>query len=318
MPEPPFLPAIHDAPLSVVLLVHNQAGHLETVVEGWVRVLDGLQREYEILVVDEGSGDDSVEVARALAERHGALQVLSGAEMSGVGRALQAAIDQARHPLLFYTRCDPRYRPEDLVRFLDKRNPPGKEWEINQVHIMSGYRAGRAVPWPLRFLGLCLRWLRWLILSDFPPPLPGWLGWKGHLGRLLVRIVFGLRSQDVACPYRLMRRDIFWRIPLQSRGPFVHVEILVKANFLGLLLGEEVPLDIPAEPWSQQRGGRFRDVRRDCWRVMQDPDFGPVFRPSPPTAGAIRGGIGEFLPIALAVEKSLLARPTTHPRPSLV
>ena len=98
-----------------------------------------------------------------------------------------------------------------------------------------------------------------VVFSAAPSPLPGWLGGKGHAARLLARVLFGVRNRDVLCPYRLMRREIFARIPLQSDGPFVHVEVLAKANFLGCILAEDVPLGRrrPAGP-----GGAARRARR--------------------------------------------------------
>ena len=83
-----------------------------------------------------------------------------------------------------------------------------------------------------------------VVFSAAPDPLPGWLGTNGHAARLLARVLFGVRTRDVLCPYRLLRREIFARIPIQSRGPFAHVELLAKANFLGHMMGEELPIDV--------------------------------------------------------------------------
>ncbi len=86
-----------------------------------------------------------------------------------------------------------------------------------------------------------------------------------------------MRNRDVLCPYRLMRRDIFGRIPLQSDGPFVHVEILAKANFLGCIMAEDVPLGDPARPVpAEARDGPGEGFLKDCRRLLDRPDFGPA------------------------------------------
>jgi hypothetical protein len=132
-----------------------------------------------------------------------------------------------------------------------------------------------------RATGLLSRFLCRVILSDAPAPLPGWLGWRGHAATLLARVCFGVRNRDVLCPYRLLRREIFARIPLQSNGPFVHVEILAKANFLGCILSEDAPLgDKDRRVRAEARDGPGEDFFKDFWRVFNHPYFGPVVVPA--------------------------------------
>ncbi len=93
----------------------------------------------------------------------------------------------------------------------------------------------------------------------------------------MARLLFGVPYRDPGCPFRLFRRDIFARIPLQSKGPFVHVEIVAKANFLGCLLGEEVPLGETARPVSTEEShSTTRGILADAWTVFHYPDFGPA------------------------------------------
>ena len=64
------------------------------------------------------------------------------------------------------------------------------------------------VPWPWRIVGLLWRVFFRVLFGHFPERLPGWLGWKRHAAALLARILFGIRYHDVACPFRLMRREM--------------------------------------------------------------------------------------------------------------
>jgi hypothetical protein len=106
--------------------------------------------------------------------------------------------------------------------------------------------------------------------------LPGWLGWRRHLGGLLVRWLFGVRYRDAASPFRLLRRETLARFPLQSDGPFVHVEIVAKANFLGHNHGEELPLPgVSPEPRSAPVGGSAREMMSEAVRLFRHADFGP-------------------------------------------
>lgn len=50
--------------------------------------------------------------------------------------------------------------------------------------------------------------------------------------------IFGLSLRDPACPVCLFRRKVLEKLPIQSKSSFVHVEILAKLNFLGILMTE--------------------------------------------------------------------------------
>jgi hypothetical protein len=282
MPEPPKLPPVAAAPLSVVLLAHTGGPPTEPVLAAWLDYLKGLGRDFQLILAVAGAAE-----APAVTESLPGVEVLHVPEV-GEGAALRAALAVARHPLLFYTLCDFRYQPADLGLLLHKRHLPDKpELEIDLVHLLSGYRAGRRVPWPLRLTGLMWRIFSRVVFSYAPPRLPGWLGWRAYAGRQLVRALMGVRYHDVACPFRLIRREIFTRIPLQSAGPFVHVEILAKANFLGHVLGEtEVPLPAGHHPpvGEPRPGGTWRQMWVEFRRVLTNPDFGSA-APLPDLSG---------------------------------
>lgn len=152
--------------------------------------------------------------------------------------------------------------------------------QIDHVHLLSGYRAGVRVPLPWRVVGWLWRVICVVLFSYWPQPLPGWLGWRRHLGWLLVRIFFGLRMHDVSCPFRLMRRDILARMPVQSNGSFAHVELLAKANFLSCLMGEEMPIPVVPGAYRGDAGELFREARQ----LFNHPDFGPPVLPAEPSA----------------------------------
>jgi glycosyltransferase involved in cell wall biosynthesis len=294
MPEPPPLPPIATQPLSVVLLAHNNSPHAErqVVVAEWLAFLTGLGREFELIVVDDGSAEPK----SPLPGPHPCFHFLRHATPQGEGAALRTALAVARHPLLAYAPCDPRYPPGDLQRFLTKRAHPDKPGlEIDHVHLMSGFRAGRRVPLLWRLPGALWRVIARVVFSYAPAPLPGWLGWRRHAAGLLVRWLFGVRYRDVASPFRLLRREIFARIPLQSDGPFVHVEVVAKANFLGHILGEELPLQVPPDAPSPVVCGGARELLAEAIRLFRHPDFGPpvLEQPKHQEAPPSRVGGGE-------------------------
>jgi glycosyltransferase involved in cell wall biosynthesis len=272
MSEPSELPPIAAEPLSVLLPAANAAALLAEVLGGWVAQLEGLKRPYEIILVDDGSSDGTGGLARFLAGRLPRVRVLDHPAPRGFGAALRTGLTAARYPLVFYTTCDHQYRPEDLRLLLGV---------IDKVHLASGYRVSAPVPAWLRWVGRFYRGLARLAFGAGPEPLPGWLGWSGHARRWLARWFFGVRVQDVDCAFRLFRRSVFDRIPIQSDGSFAQVEILAKANFLGCLMTEEPVTHRPSPAPAREP---LRRTVREARRVLSQPDFGPPVLPPPASA----------------------------------
>jgi glycosyltransferase involved in cell wall biosynthesis len=284
VPELACLPPIANEPLSVVLLAHNAEAHLHSVVTGWIAHLNGLKRDWELLLVDDGSSDRTPAIAAELAEQSPQVRLMKHATRQGEGAALRTAVGQARHPLLFYCLCDPRYRPGHLNPLLveaRQREPGGPPCPlIDTVHIAVASHAGVPVPAAWRVFGLGWRLFWWLLFNVSLGRSPGWLGWRRHLGWFVTRILFAIRNRDVSCPVRLLRREVFDRFPLQSDGSFVHAEILAKATFLTLLISEDVPLGDwrrPVPPYQREETATqwFSDLARVFWR----PSFGSPPRP---------------------------------------
>src|SRR5262245_25888987 len=265
MPELPQLPPIADQPLSVVLLARNCADHVVAALITWLGFLDGIRPgAYELILVDDGSDDGTADKAQAQADAFPALRVIRHEKPQGEGAALRAGLEAATRPLVFYTLCQPEYRPDDLGKLLArtiKLEEGGVVKEIDHVHLMTGFRAGIPVPLWMRILS----WFWWLfcyaVFSYSPRRAPGRLGVRRTLGWLLARTLFGVCYRDSACPFRLWRRDILARIPIQSKGPFAHVELVAKANFLACMMAEELPLDVKPPPYRGDAKEFIRDGR---------------------------------------------------------
>jgi glycosyltransferase involved in cell wall biosynthesis len=233
------------------------------------------ERGYEILVVDDGSTDGTAALAEALAAKRPQVRILRHETRRGEGAALRTGLAAARHPLLLTGTCDRQYQPDDLPRLLT---------DIDKVHVAVGYRVWQPVPLPLRLLGWLYRLFIRVALAHPLEPLPGWLGWGGWAAHVRARLCLGLRVHDVLCPFRLYRRAIFDRIPIQSDGPFAQVEVLAKANFLGYVMTETPVRHQPPAAASKadaDAGAARRQAGADFRRVFSHPDFGPVTLPAP-------------------------------------
>ena len=253
-----------------MLLAHNDEAHAESVLEAWCKQLDQLQRDYEVIVVDDGSRDRTAEIVSRVGQEQPRVKLVRHQQPQGDGAALKSGLAESRHPLLFYSTCDRQYLPVDLHLLLA---------EIDKVHLVSGYRRWQPVPHVLQGVGRLWRIAMRLLFSVTFEPLPGWLGTRQHLYAKVMRVVFGLRLRDERCLFRLFRRALFERIPIQSHGEFVHDEVLAKANFLGALMSD-VPIQY--RPPADNRPASFKATApasgwwSDFYRVFSHPSFGPI------------------------------------------
>lgn len=156
-------------------------------------------RDYEILVVDDGSRDQSRKILKGLEEKISHLRLIFHEKNIGYGGALCSGFENASKEWVFYTDGDGQYDLADLPLFL-KSITPG-------VDMITGYKLKRADAW-YRVLG-------------------------SKVYNALVRFAFGLRCRDINGDFRLIRRRIFDRIRLKTSSGAVGVELFIKAERLG-------------------------------------------------------------------------------------
>lgn len=242
MVDPFERPPIADAPLSVVLPAYHGTVNWENVLDPWLAYLATLGREYELLVVTGAASDRPAEQVERLREKHSQLRIVEHPGSQGIGATLRTGLDAAQFPLFCYAECSTSYQPADLGRLLEM---------IDKVDVVTGYRVWQSLGQPRL--------------------------WRRYAERGLLRCLFGLRLNDVDCFFKLFRRSILARLPIQSDGPFVHAEILAKANFLGCIMGE-VP--VRYEPDRAVEGLSVPAAwRADASRVFFHPEFGPTAVP---------------------------------------
>ena len=132
-------PAHAPVEISVVAPVHNEGPGLAEFFTRLIPVLDGLGTSYEIICVDDGSSDDSLERLLELRDRMPALKVLSLSRNFGKDIAVSAGFDYARGAAIVPIDADLQDPPELIERMVAK-------WRegYDVVYATRGHRAGES------------------------------------------------------------------------------------------------------------------------------------------------------------------------------
>jgi glycosyltransferase involved in cell wall biosynthesis len=106
--------------ISVVIPIHNEEPAILPLYDRLTRVLESLNKTYEILFVDDASTDRSFELLANLVETDGRLKVLRLRRNFGQTAALAAGFDEAQGEIIISLDGDLQHEPEDIPALLGK------------------------------------------------------------------------------------------------------------------------------------------------------------------------------------------------------
>ncbi len=106
--------------LSIVVPVYNSEKSLPQLAERLAAVLPGLAGQYEVILVNDGSRDDSWRVITALTEKYAWVLGIDLMRNYGQHNALLCGIRQAHYPITITMDDDLQHPPEELHFLLEK------------------------------------------------------------------------------------------------------------------------------------------------------------------------------------------------------
>lgn len=124
--------------ISIVIPVYNEQESLPALLEGLVPVMNSLGRAYEVISVDDGSTDKSLQVLKTLAAKYPFLRIIKFQKNSGQSAVFDAGFKLARGETIVTIDADLQYDPGDIPRLLEK---------LNTYDVVCGWRKRRADPW---------------------------------------------------------------------------------------------------------------------------------------------------------------------------
>lgn len=212
--------------VSVFFPCFNEQDNITKLVEKTLAVLEGVTSDFEILIVNDGSSDETGKRADALAKAHTQVRAIHHETNLGYGAALQSGFREASKDLIFYTDGDGQFDVAEMPALVDL---------IGECDIVSCYRLNRQDPLIRKINGWC--WTR------------------------LVCLVFGLRMRDIDCAFKLYRRHVFEGMPLRSTGALIDTEVMARATRKGYRIKQTGVHHYPRTA-GEQTGANLRVVLR--------------------------------------------------------
>jgi len=200
MTHPPSTPG-----LSVFFPAYNDSGTIASLVIRAVQVAATLTPDFEVIVINDGSQDDTPRILDELARvypQH--VRIVHHQKNRGYGGALRSGFATASKEYVFYTDGDAQYDPAEM-KVLWETMTDGVDW-------VNGWKISRADP------------LHRIII--------------GRIYHHTVKLLFGLRVRDVDCDFRLMRRCIFDVVHLEKNSGVICLEMMKKFQDAGFRVAE--------------------------------------------------------------------------------
>lgn len=185
--------------LSLMMPAYNEEEILPLALEEAVAALNAQVKNWECVIVDDGSTDRTPEILAELSAQEPRIRVVTNSPNRGYSQALIRGFHACRLDVVFYTDADAQFDLMEMGRLYPL---------IADADMVAGFRVGRQDPW-----------FR-LITSGVYNVIQG--------------LVLGVRARDVNCAFKFFRRDFFEKVALSSDGFLIDAELYARADLAGL------------------------------------------------------------------------------------
>lgn len=224
--------------LSVLMPVFNEARTLRTIVS---RVLASpVEMDLELVCVDDGSTDDSLNILQQLAEGDGRIRVVAQPQNSGKGKAIRTAIAHMTGDIAIIQDADLEYDPADYPKVLK----PIIEGRADAVY---GSRFAASEQRRVLFF---------------------WHALGNRLITLLSNMANDLNLTDIETCYKAVRADLLRRLRLTSDRFGLEPEITARLAQWGARI-YEVPISYHGRTYYEGKNIGWRDGLEALWLIFR-------------------------------------------------
>ena len=181
--------------LSIFFPFWNEGKNIENVVNSAIPIAEKVAGEWEILIIDDGSSDNTLEKAEQLAKKNPNIRVITHSPNRGYGAALKEGFENAKYGVIVFTDGDGQFDFSEVDRLIEK---------IDESDMVIGYRKKRQD-----------NLIRHILMNML---------------KIWDRIFFGFLFKDIDCGFKMIKKEALTEImPLRSEGAMITTEILAKA-----------------------------------------------------------------------------------------
>ena len=179
--------------ISIFFPAFNESKNLSTLIKQADEFISPITDKYELIVVNDGSTDDSLKSIKKLQVSYPKLRVISHPINLGYGAALRTGFQEAKYDWIFFTDADLQFDIQELALFLP---------HTAKHDVIIGWRKERA-----EGKGRAL---------------------NAYLFKKYIDLLYRLHVQDIDCAFKLMKRSVVQSVQLESVGAFTTSELLYK------------------------------------------------------------------------------------------
>lgn len=194
--------------LSIFFPCYNEEKNIGNTVTKAVKVLNKIADKWEIIIINDGSKDNTATVALEIKKRfHPNIKIITHNPNRGYGAAFKSGLYNAKYKWIAFTDSDGQFDFSEIENFI-------KTQKSTKSDLVIGYYLGRKVS-PL------------VVLSS-------------KVWELIIYILFGLHVTDIDCGFKFISKKVVDTIPKleAERGAFISSEFLIKSKKAGFKIKE--------------------------------------------------------------------------------
>ena len=218
--------------LSVIAPAYNEEKNIVEFLETATEFLEKHTKDYELLLIEDGSKDRTLELAKEFAEKNKKVKVIQNERNLGFGITERKGLEMASMELVTLIPSDNQFYLPDLQRYLE---------EIKNADIVLGFRIKRQDPLMRRV--------------------------NAKIYSLAIAVLFKTVWFGDIDWVKMYRREIFQKIKIISTTAFVDAEILIKADKLKYKI-KEIGANHIARKHGKATGGNLKVIYKQLSDVF--------------------------------------------------